>query len=98
MTKRKNKEFMSRIDSCFVMMPFHKPFDIYYTKIIKPVIEEIGLFPQRGDSLFRPSPIMGDVWLMIPNAKVLIADLSEKNPKEVIGDVVDLFDLIFHPF
>ena len=67
-------------DSCFVMVPFKAPFDLYYEKLIEPAVRQTGLRPLRGDSIFRPSPIVGDIWEMIVDAKVLIADLTEKNP------------------
>lgn len=64
---------------CFVLMPFKDPFDTYYVTIIKPAVIAAGLECQRGDSLFRPSPIMGDIWEMIQKAQVLVAELTEKN-------------------
>ncbi len=66
--------------TCFVMMPFRSPFELYYQEIIKPAIEAQGLRPVRGDSLFRPSPIMGDIWEMVQEAAILVAELTGKNP------------------
>lgn len=60
-------------------MPFKEPFDTYYALIIKPAVVAARLECLRGDSLFRPSPIMGDIWTMIQNATVLVAELTEKN-------------------
>ncbi len=40
------------------------------------VINTIGI---RGDSLFLPTPIMGDIWKMIQDAKVVLAELTSKN-------------------
>lgn len=65
--------------SCFVLIPFKEPFDGYYDSIISPAVTSANLEPLRGDSLFRPSPIMSDIWKMIREAKVLVADLTEKN-------------------
>jgi hypothetical protein len=65
--------------TCFVLMPFKEPFDTYYSAIIEPAILATHLQPLRGDSLFRPSPVMADVWQMIQSAKVLVAELTEKN-------------------
>jgi hypothetical protein len=79
-TKAKKKKGSKKtIGTCFVLMPFKEPFDTYYTLIIKPAVVAAGLACLRGDSLFRPSPIMGDIWTMIQNAKVLVAELTEKN-------------------
>lgn len=71
---------MARSDSCFVLMPFGLPFDRYYENIFEPAITSLGLTPIRADSLFRSSPIMGDIWRFVREAKVLLADLSGKNP------------------
>ncbi|MCD4823634.1 MAG: hypothetical protein K8S55_03440 [Phycisphaerae bacterium] len=66
-------------DSCFVLMPFKEPFEMYYDTIIKPAVVAANLNPLRCDSLFTPTPIMGDVWKMIQEAKVLVAELTGKN-------------------
>jgi len=65
---------------CFVMMPFEEPFVSYFKAIIKPAIESSNLDPRQGDSLFRSSPIMADIWQMIQDAKIIIAVLTGKNP------------------
>jgi len=67
------------VGKCFVLMPFKDPFDTYYSSIIRPAVTAARLDPVRGDSLFRPSPIMADIWQMIQDARVLVADLTEKN-------------------
>ncbi len=85
--KRKPKKASARkknpkkrmIGTCMVLTPFKEPFDTYFLSIIKPAVNAAKLEAIRGDSLFRPSPIMADVWQMIQSAKVLIADLTEKN-------------------
>jgi hypothetical protein len=65
--------------TCFVLMPFKEPFDTYFTAIFQPAVEAAGLMPLRGDSIFRPSPIMADIWQMIQDAQLLIAEMTEKN-------------------
>jgi hypothetical protein len=77
--KRARRPVKGSQGTYFVLAPFKEPFDSYYEAIIAPAIESVGLLPYRGDSLFRPSPIMGDVWRMIQEAKVLVAELTEKN-------------------
>lgn len=76
---KKKKTNKRSIGTCFVLMPFKEPFDTYYALIIKPAVVAARLECLRGDSLFRPSPIMGDIWTMIQNATVLVAELTEKN-------------------
>ncbi len=77
--KRKLKLPKKTLGTCFVLMPFKDPFDTYFLSIIKPAVTAARLTALRGDSLFRPSPIMADIWQMIQNSKVLVADLTEKN-------------------
>ena len=67
-------------DTCFVIMPFGPPFDRYFKNIFVPAIEDAGLRPIRGDSIFMPSAIMPDIWRFLSEAKVLIADLTGRNP------------------
>lgn len=64
---------------CFVMMPFGDPFDDYYNELYKPAIEEVDFIPKRADSLFRPSPIIKDIWEYINKSKILIADITDLN-------------------
>lgn len=65
--------------TCFVMMPFREPFETYYKLIFEPAIIKANLEPIRVVDLFRPSAIVGDLWQMIQDAKVLLAELTTKN-------------------
>lgn len=67
-------------DACFVISPFGEPFDTYFTHVIKPAIESCGLYAIRGDSLYRPTTIVDDIWTEIQDAKLLIAELTGRNP------------------
>jgi hypothetical protein len=64
---------------CFVLMPFEAPRDKYYAQIYSRAIDDAGMAPKRGDSLFRPSPIMGDIWKFVQESTVLLADLTGRN-------------------
>ncbi len=61
-------------------MPFGGWLDDYYTSIYCPAIEDAGLEPHRADDLFTPSTITTDIWSYTKKAKVLLADLTGKNP------------------
>jgi hypothetical protein len=61
-------------------MPFDAPREKYYAQIFCRAIDEAGLMPKRGDSLFRSSPIMGDIWRFVQESTVLLADLTGRNP------------------
>ena len=68
-------------DSCFVMQPFVPPLGEYYEKIFKPAIEKAGLQPVRADAeIFGTGKIMDQVWRGINAAKVLVAELTTRNP------------------
>jgi hypothetical protein len=69
----------STVNSCFVISPFKEPFDTYFSQIFKPAVEECGLYAIRGDSLYTPTTIVDEIWLEIQNAKLLIAELTERN-------------------
>ena len=67
-------------DACFVLMPFGGWLDDYYEAIYRPAIDAGGLEPHRADDLFRPSTIVNDIWAYTKRSKLLLADLSGKNP------------------
>ena len=68
-------------DSCFVMMPFASPHGDYYSKVYKPAIEKAGLRPVRADTeIFATGKIMDQIWSGIHAAKVLVAELTTRNP------------------
>jgi hypothetical protein len=68
-------------DSCFVMMPFAAPLGNYYEKVYKPAIEKAGLKPARADAeIFGTGKIMDQVWSGINAAKVLVAEMTTRNP------------------
>ena len=67
-------------ETCFTIMPFGGWFDDYYESIYKKAIEDAGLAACRADDLYRPSTIVHDIWSYTQQAKLVLADLSGKNP------------------
>jgi hypothetical protein len=68
-------------ETCFVMQPFAPPHGDYYEKIYKPAIEKTGLQPVRADAeIFGTGKIIDQVWSGINAAKVLVAELTTRNP------------------
>jgi hypothetical protein len=67
-------------ETCFVISPFGEPYDTYFIHIIKPAIESCDLYAVRGDSLYRPTTIVDDIWQGIREAKILVAELTDRNP------------------
>lgn len=70
----------STLNTCFVISPFGAPFDTYFTHVIKPAVESCGLYAMRGDSLYRPTTIVDDIWKGIQDSKLLVAELTGRNP------------------
>ncbi len=68
-------------DICFVMMPFAEPHGSYYSKVYEPAIRKAGLRPIRADDeIFGTGKIIDQIWEGINNAKVLVAELTTRNP------------------
>lgn len=72
---------ISASDTCFVMMPFASPLGEYFSKIYEPAIEKAGLKAVRADDdIFGTGKIIDQIWNGINSAKVLIAELTSRNP------------------
>lgn len=67
------------LETCFVMMPFGNWFDKYYQDIYVPAIKDAGFEPVRADELFSTGSVVEQIWEQIVKAKVLLADLTDKN-------------------
>ena len=68
-------------DTCFVMMPFAEPIGGYYKAIYEPAISKAGLRAVRADDeIFATGKIIDQVWSGITAAKVLVAELTGRNP------------------
>ncbi len=76
----KKKIPQKKKDLCFVIMPFGGWFDDYYLSIYRPAIEASGLAVKRTDDLYRPGTIVNDIWSLTKEARILLADLTDKNP------------------
>ena len=62
-------------------MPFAAPHGSYYSLVYEPAIKKAGLKPVRADSeIFGAGKIMDQIWSGINAAKVLVAELTTKNP------------------
>ena len=62
-----------------VMMPFGKKFDRVY-EAIKSACETEEYRPLRVDEIYGPNPITSDIFSTIVQSKLVISDLSERNP------------------
>lgn len=72
---------ISAHDTCFVVMPFAAPLGRHYELIYDPAIKKAGLRPVRADDdIFTTGKIIDQVWDGINSAKVLVAELTSRNP------------------
>ena len=62
------------------MMPFGPWFDKYYQDIYVPAIKQAGFEPIRADELFSTGSVVEQIWEQIEKSKIMLADLSGKNP------------------
>ena len=67
---------------CFIVMPFESDdLNDVYEYFVKPAIEENStLVCERGDDLFGSNPVMDDIRRSIERARLIIADLTDRNP------------------
>jgi hypothetical protein len=65
---------------CFVLMPFKTDLNPVYTDHIKKVLEALEMTCRRADDIFSNAPIIEDIWESINQARIIIADLTGKNP------------------
>ncbi|GEM_PF-1507536 len=65
---------------CFVLMPFSQKFDELYVDSIKKIVEKNQLQCVRADDIYSTNPIIEDIWNSINKARIIISDLTGKNP------------------
>ena|GEM_PF-1664297 len=66
---------------CVVLMSFaDEARPIYDDRIRKVVVEQCGLECRRADDVFKPGQSMEQVWELINRARLIVADVSGRNP------------------
>ena len=75
------REFLTNEQMVFVLSPFLEPFNTIYNDHIKPSVESIqGLSCLRADDIYDNRPIIEDIWRYTNEARILIAELTGRNP------------------
>lgn len=77
------RSFPTEGDYCFVLMPFGDIADLQkvYKDHVKVVLEDrCGLRCERADDIYGISGVMQSVWEGINRARVIVADLTGRNP------------------
>jgi hypothetical protein len=67
---------------CFIVMPFgNEHLNIVYEDFVKPPLENVcNLVCERGDDVFGSNVIMDDITKSIEKARIIVADLTDRNP------------------
>jgi len=73
-------QFIPDPDLCFVLMPFSSYLAPVFSDHITSVCNQLNLKCLRADDIFSNSSIIEDIWCQINKARVVIADLTSKNP------------------
>ncbi|MCC6725696.1 MAG: hypothetical protein IT258_14400 [Saprospiraceae bacterium] len=64
----------------FMLMPFLNIFFEIFETHVKPLLLDLNLTSGTAGDIFNNQPIIGDIWENIKNAKIVIADCTNKNP------------------
>ena len=77
----RGRDFLKDDKSVFVLSPFGEPFDTIYVDHIKPLVQDTGdLVCSRADDIYDNRPIIEDIWRCIHEARLLISELTDRNP------------------
>ncbi len=72
-------EFMLDTQLCFVLMPFAQELQPVYEGPIRAAIGSAGLRCERADEIHGVQMITWDIWERINRARVLVAELTDRN-------------------
>jgi hypothetical protein len=61
-------------------MPYGPAFLRIYQEILSPVIRRVGLQPRIAREISGPGPIIDDIFRYIAEARIIIADITGRNP------------------
>jgi hypothetical protein len=64
----------------FVVMEFGASFDELYSEVIKGICGEYEVEVLRGDEMYGPGLIIGDIIKQVARAQLVIADVTPRNP------------------
>ncbi|GMX64356.1 hypothetical protein Elgi_36250 [Paenibacillus elgii] len=76
----KGRNFKKHFNRVAVLMPFQAEFNLLYSDILVPTVNQLGFEVKRGDDFFVSNAIIEDIWQLINESNIIIADLSGRNP------------------
>jgi hypothetical protein len=75
------RDFLINERLIFVLAPFSEPFNTIFRDHIKPVVEQGSAFTCiRADDIYDNKPIIEDIWKSISEARIVVAELTGRNP------------------
>jgi ATP-dependent Clp protease ATP-binding subunit ClpC len=78
----------------FVLLPLRPTFNDLFENVIRPAMSANGIVAKKGDNIYEPGSILGQVWAQIRTAEVLVADVSavdlKDNPNPNLNVVFEL--------
>lgn len=76
-----DKEFIINEKKAFMLMPLEdSELNVFYEDHIKTVVKEVNMHCIRADDIFNNKSIIDDIWRNINEARIIIADLTNRNP------------------
>lgn len=73
-------DYQIKHNQTFVISPFSKDISKFYREVLRPAIESIeDMICQRADDLYTANVVMEDVWKLICESPVIVADLTGRN-------------------
>jgi Domain of unknown function (DUF4062) len=76
----RGRNFATDALACFVLMPFQDQFFEAYEAAVAPAVERCGLTAKHAGEMFGNREIIEDIWDSICSARVVIADVTGRNP------------------
>ncbi len=76
----KNYTILREPSEVFVVMQFTPPYNELYNDVIVPLCKKLDLSAIRADEAYGPGIIVSEIAKQIIDAKVIIADITPKNP------------------
>jgi hypothetical protein len=75
-----SRSFIVDTTLCFCLLPFQEPFFQIYEEGMVPAVEAAGLRATHAGQIFGNGEIMEDIWESICAARIVIADVTDRNP------------------
>lgn len=75
----KGRDYLIEEGLCFVLMPLKEPFFRLYEQVLSPTLGK-RFRVLKADDIFKPTPIMDDIWEYINKSRFIVSDVTGKNP------------------